>query len=257
MGWRGSARHWHNYDRLYLLLAAIATPLVVSVHTVVSFDFAVSVLPGWHATVFPPYFVAGAVFSGFAMVVTLLVPLRKIYHLEDLITVRHFDIMAKILLTTGLMVVYGYLTETFIGWYSGSIYDLAMLENRFTGPYALIVWGLVACNVISIQFLWFKRVRTNLTLLFILSLVINTGMWLERFMIIVISLSRDFLPSSWGLFIPTVWDWSTLIGSLGLFLVLLFLFIRTLPMISIFEMQEFVSQSEPEDKKLATGGVDA
>jgi molybdopterin-containing oxidoreductase family membrane subunit len=201
--------------------------------------------------------VAGAVFSGFAMVVTLLIPIRKIYHLEDLITLRHFEIMSKVILATGLVVVYGYLTETFTAWYSGSIYEAQMLENRFFGPYAPLVWGLVACNVISIQFLWFKRVRTNLTLLFILSLIINTGMWLERFMIIVISLSRDFLPSAWHLFIPTVWDWAQLLGSIGLFLVLLFLFIRTLPMISIFEMQEFISQSEPEDKKLATGGIDA
>jgi molybdopterin-containing oxidoreductase family membrane subunit len=257
MGWRGSARHWHNYERLYLLLAAIATPLVVSVHTVVSFDFAISQVPGWNTTILPPYFVAGAVFSGFAMVVSLLVPIRKIYHLEDMITLRHFDIMAKILLTTGLMVTYGYITETFTAWYSGSPYDIYVLKNRIAGPYAPIVWGLIICNVLSIQLFWFKRVRTNLTLLFILSIVINTGMWLERFMIIVISLSRDFLPSSWGLFIPTVWDWSQLFGSIGLFLVLLFLFIRTLPMISIFEMQEFISQSEPEEKKLATGGVDA
>jgi molybdopterin-containing oxidoreductase family membrane subunit len=174
-----------------------------------------------------------------------------------MITVRHFDIMAKILLTTGLIVAYGYLTEVFTAWYSGSVYDIYMLENRAIGPYAPLVWGLIACNILSIQLFWFKQVRTNLTLMFILSIVINTGMWLERFMIIVISLSRDFLPSSWHLFVPTVWDWSQLFGSIGLFLVLLFLFIRTLPMISIFEMQEFISQSEPEDKKLATGGVDA
>lgn len=244
MGWRGSARHWHRHQSLYLLLAAIATPLVVSVHTVVSFDFAISQLPGWHTTVLPPYFVAGAVFSGFAMVVSLLIPIRKIYHIEGMVTTRHFDIMGKILLATGLMVAYGYLTEVFNAWYSGSPFELHMLGNRATGPYAPFVWLLVACNIVSIQFLWFKKVRTNLFLMFILSIIINTGMWLERFMIVVISLSQDFLPSSWALFIPTTWDWSLLFGSLGLFLVLMFLFIRTLPMISVFEMQELIHKTE-------------
>jgi Ni/Fe-hydrogenase subunit HybB-like protein len=256
MGWRGSARHWHNHERLYLLLAAIATPLVVSVHTVVSFDFAISQVPGWTSTVFPPYFVAGAVFSGFAMVITLFIPIRKIYHLEEMVTLRHFDVMAKVLLTTGLIVTYGYLTEGFTSWYSGNIYERYALENRLTGPYAPLVWLLIACNILSIQFLWFKRVRSNLTLLFILSLIINTGMWLERFMIIVISLSRDYVPSSWHLFFPTVWDWAQLIGSIGLFMVLLFLFIRTLPMISIYEMQEYISPSEPADKKMVEGTVE-
>lgn len=244
MGWRGSARHWSNHQALYGLLAAIATPLVVSVHTVVSFDFAISQVPGWHTTVFPPYFVAGAVFSGFAMVITLAIPVRKIYHLEDMITMRHFDVMSKVILTTGLIVFYGYLTEAFTVWYSGSEYEIYMLVNRLVGPYAPFVYGLIACNLVSIQFLWFKRVRQNLTALFIISIIINTGMWLERFMIVIISLTADFLPGSWGLFVATPWDWSLLFGSMGLFLVLMFLFIRTLPMIAVFEMQELIHKLE-------------
>lgn len=244
MGWRGSARHWERHQALYLLLAAIATPLVVSVHTVVSFDFAISQLPGWTTTVLPPYFVAGAVFSGFAMVVTLLVPMRKLYGLQDMITVRHFDIMGKILLTTGLIVGYGYTTEFFTAFYGGSVYEVDMMWYRLTGAYAPFVWALAACNLVSIQFLWFKKVRTNLWLMFILSLIINTGMWLERFMIVVISLTHDFLPASWGLFSATKWDFSLMFGSLGLFLVLLFLFVRTLPMISVFEMQELIHKTE-------------
>jgi Ni/Fe-hydrogenase subunit HybB-like protein len=244
MGWRGSARHWHHYNSIYLLLAAIATPLVVSVHTVISFDFATSIIPGWHTTIFPPYFVAGAVFSGFAMVITLTIPLRKIFNLEDFITLRHFDLMAKVMLTTGLVVVYGYVIEAFTGWYSGSGVEIFMLRNRMLGPYAPAVYLLIFCNAIAIQLLWFKKIRTNLALLFIISIIVNTGMWLERFMIIVISLSRDFLPSSWGMFIPTQWDWGLMFGSLGLFLVLLFLFIRTLPMISIFEVQELLAETK-------------
>jgi len=257
MGWRGSAKHWAHHETAYLLLAAIATPLVVSVHTVISFDFAISVIPGWHTTVFPPYFVAGAVFSGFAMVITLLVPLRKIYHLEDFITVRHFDIMAKVMLTTGLIVGYGYLSEAFIGWYGGSEFEIFMLINRVAGPVASYVWLLIFCNIISIQFLWFKKIRTNLWILFVISLIVNTGMWLERFMIVVISLHRDFMPSSWQLFAGTFWDWSLFFGSIGLFLVLLFLFVRTLPMISIFEMREFFAQTEGHAQHQAKKGGEA
>jgi molybdopterin-containing oxidoreductase family membrane subunit len=244
MGWRGSARHWDRHQALYLLLAAIATPLVVSVHTVVSFDFAISQVPGWTTTVLPPYFVAGAVFSGFAMVVTLLVPLRKIYGLGDMITLRHFDVMGKVLLTTGLIVGYGYLTEFFTAFYGGNIYEVGMATYRLAGAYAPFVWLLFVCNLVSIQFLWFKRVRTNLMAMFVISIIINVGMWLERFMIVVVSLTHDFLPAAWANFSPTVWDYSLMFGSLGLFLVLIFLFVRTLPMISVFEMQELIHKKE-------------
>jgi len=237
MGWRGSAMHWHRYEMAYLLLAGIATPLVVSVHTVVSFDFAIAILPGWHTTIFPPYFVAGAIYSGFAMVLTLAIPIRAVYHLEDFITMRHLNNMAKVMLVTGLMVGYGYMTEVFISWYSADRFEQFMTINRFIGPYAAVYWSLIACNVVVPQVLWLKRVRANVLLLFLISVVINIGMWLERFMIIVTSLHRDFLPSSWGMFAPTIWDWSTFIGTIGLFLALLFLFLRFLPMISIFEMR--------------------
>ena len=237
MGWRGSARHWHRYDTAYLLLAGLATPLVVSVHTVVSFDFAISILPGWHTTIFPPYFVAGAIYSGFAMVLTLAIPIRAFYGLEDFITSRHLQNMAKVMLVTGLIVAYGYLTEAFIAWYSGDRYEGFVPINRFTGPYAAAYWSLILCNILIPQLLWFKRVREHVTALFLISLVINVGMWLERFVIIVTSLNRDFLPSSWGMYSPTFWDLSTFAGSIGLFLALLFLFLRFLPMISIFEMR--------------------
>jgi Ni/Fe-hydrogenase subunit HybB-like protein len=217
MGWRGSARHWHRYETAYLLLAGLATPLVVSVHTVVSFDFAIGMIPGWHSTIFPPYFVAGAIYSGFAMVLTLAIPLRAVYGLKDFITLRHLDNMAKVMLATGLIVAYGYIMENFTAWYSGN--------------------GLAA------QALWFRRVRRNPAVLFVLSLIINVGMWMERFVIVVTSLHRDFLPSSWGMYSPTIWDWATLFGSMGLFVMLLFIFIRFLPMISIFEMRELVSET--------------
>lgn len=253
MGWRGSAHHWHRYESVYLLLAAIATPLVVSVHTVVSFDFAISMIPGWHTTIFPPYFVAGAVFSGFAMVITLLIPLRKIYKLEGLVTMRHFDIMAKVMLTTGLIVAYGYVMEIFTAWYSGSEFEIFMVKNRAIGPYAPVFWALIFCNVVVTQLLWFKRIRQNLWVLFVISLIINTGMWLERFVIVVISLHRDFLPSSWGMFSGTVWDWSLYLGSIGFFLVMLFIFIRTLPLISIFEMSEYLNKKRHGQTEPHTG----
>src|SRR5205814_2450178 len=196
MGWRGSARHWHRYEVAYLLLAGLATPLVVSVHTVVSFDFAVAIVPGWHSTIFPPYFVAGAIFSGFAMVLTLAIPIRAIYGLEGFITSRHLQNMAKVMLATGLIVAYGYTIEAFIAWYGGDKYEGFMIWNRMTGPYAPVYWSLIFCNVVLPQVLWFKRVRTNVLILFILSIIVNVGMWLERFIIIVTSLHRDFLPSS-------------------------------------------------------------
>jgi len=240
LGWRGSAMHWHRYETAYLLLAGLATPLVVSVHTVVSFDFAVSLVPGWHTTVFPPYFVAGAIYSGFAMVLTLAIPIRAIYGLGDFITKRHLDVMAKVMLSTGLIVAYGYLMEAFISWYSGNIYERSMMWNRMTGPYWWAYWSLILTNVAIPQLLWAGRVRANVVALWMLTIVINIGMWLERFVIIVTSLHRDFLPSSWGMYTPSFWDWSTYIGTIGLFLTLLFLFIRFLPMISIFEMRTMV-----------------
>ncbi|HEY4231797.1 MAG TPA: NrfD/PsrC family molybdoenzyme membrane anchor subunit [Lacipirellulaceae bacterium] len=246
MGWRGSARHWRRYQDAYLLLAALATPLVVSVHSVVSFDFAVAIVPGWHSTVFPPYFVAGAIYSGFAMVLTIAIPLRAAYGLKDFITDRHLDNMAKVMLASGLIVAYGYLTETFTAWYSGQQPDLYVVENRAMGPYAFWYWLLLTCNIAVPQFLWSARVRRNTYALFALALVINLGMWLERFIIVVVSLHRDFLPSSWGMYTPTFWDWSTLFGSIGLFVALMFLFIRLLPVISIFEMREMVEHSEHE-----------
>jgi Ni/Fe-hydrogenase subunit HybB-like protein len=240
MGWRGAARHWERYETAYLLLAGLATPLVISVHTVVSFDFAVGMIPGWHATIFPPYFVAGAIYSGFAMVLTLAIPLRKVYGLEDFITGRHLQNMAKIVLATGMIVVYGYTMEVFFAWYSANEYEGAMMHNRMAGPYAVAYWCLLACNALTPQFLWFKKVRKNVLALFVIALIVNVGMWLERFVIVVTSLSQDFLPSSWDLYTPTRWDWGLYIGTFGLFLSLLFLFIRFLPMISIFEMRTLV-----------------
>jgi molybdopterin-containing oxidoreductase family membrane subunit len=247
MGWRGSALHWHRYETAYLLLAGLATPLVVSVHTIVSFDFAVSVMPGWHATVFPPYFVAGAIYSGFAMVLTLAIPIRRIYGLEDFITLRHLNNMAKILLVTGLIVAYGYMIEAFTAWYSANTYEIYMMRNRMTGPYGPLYWALIFCNGLTPQLLWFKSIRTNVVLLFVISLIVNVGMWLERFVIVVTSLHRDFLPSSWGRYAPTVWDWGLYVGTIGLFLTLLFLFLRFLPMISIFEMRTLVPDAKPEE----------
>ena len=244
MGWRGSAVHWKRHETASLLLAGLATPLVVSVHTVVSFDFTIAIVPGWHSTVFPPYFVAGAIYSGFAMVMTLAIPIRQFYHLEDFITLRHLDNMAKIMLATGLIVAYGYMMETFMAYYSGNTYDIYMIHNRMTGPYALVYWILILCNVALPQALWSRRVRKSIPVLFALSLVINVGMWLERFVIVVTSLHRDFMPSAWGMYYPTRWDWATFLGSIGLFLTLLFLFIRFLPVISIFEMRELVKETE-------------
>ena len=244
MGWRGSARHWHRYETAYLLLAALSTPLVLSVHTIVSFDFAVGQVPGWHATVFPPYFVAGAIFAGFAMVMIIAIPLRKFYGLEDFITMRHFDYMGRITLATGLVVGYGYMVETFMAFYSGNKFEIALMMNRFQGPYSPLYWMLIFCNIVSIQLLWFQRIRSSVGWLFFISIIVSIGMWLERFIIIPVSLSRDFLPSSWGMYYPTFWDWSTFIGTLGLFITLLFLFIRVLPMISIFEVRTLLPESK-------------
>jgi Ni/Fe-hydrogenase subunit HybB-like protein len=247
LGWRGSARHWQRYDMAYLLLAGLATPLVVSVHTIVSFDFAVAQLPGWHATIFPPYFVAGAIYSGFAMVLTLAIPIRAVYGLEDFITSRHLQNMAKILLVTGLIVAYGYTIEAFMAWYSANTYEAFMMANRMTGPYGFAYWLLILCNVVTPQLLWFRRIRSSVLPLFVISLIVNVGMWLERFVIIVTSLHRDFLPSSWGRYAPTFWDISTYVGTIGLFLALLFLFLRFLPMISIFEMRTILPQAKVKE----------
>jgi Ni/Fe-hydrogenase subunit HybB-like protein len=237
MGWRSSARHWQRYEKAGLLLAGLSTPLVVSVHTVVSFDFAVAMIPGWHTTIFPPYFVAGAIYSGFAMVLTLMIPVRKFFGLEDVITMRNLNNMAKVTLATGLIVGYGYMFEAFFGYYSADIYEKFMIWNRMTGPYAPFYYCLIFCNVITPQFLWSKRIRTNPLILWCISIVVNIGMWLERFVIVITSLHRDFLPSSWGMYWPTIWDWAVYVGTLGFFMTCIFLFVRVLPMITIFELR--------------------
>jgi len=244
MGWRGSAAHWQRYEVAYLLLAGLATPLVVSVHSIVGMDFAASIVPGWHTTFSPPYFVAGAIFSGFAMVMTLMIPLRSIYGLQDFITMRHLDNMAKVILATGTMMFYGYASEVFFAYYSGNEAERYMALNRALGPYAWSYWALIACNIVTPQVLWFPRMRRSIPVLFMVSLIVNVGMWLERFVIVVISLHRDFLPSAWRMYYPTAWDFTHLLGSIGLFLTLLFLFIRLLPMISIFELRALVHETE-------------
>ena len=245
LGWRGSMRHWHRYERAYLLLAALATPLVLSVHSVVSFDFAVSQLPGWHTTIFPPYFVAGAIFSGFAMVLTLAIPARELWGLKNFITVRHLENMAKIILLTGSMVGYAYGMEFFIAWYSGELYESFAFVNRAFGQYAWAYWIMVSCNVITPQIFWFKFCRRNIWVLFIASLFVNVGMWFERFVIAVTSLTQDFLPSSWGWFEPTWVDLVTFLGSFGLFMTLFLLFIRYLPVLAIAELKGVMPQADP------------
>jgi molybdopterin-containing oxidoreductase family membrane subunit len=247
MGWRGSARHWSRYENAYLILAGLSTPLVLSVHTVVSFDFASAILPGWHATIFPPYFVAGAIYAGFAMVLTLTIPLRILYNLKDFITMRHIENMAKVMLVTGLVVVYGYMSEAFFGWYSGNELERFMLKNRmYYGPYAWSYWLLLLCNFLVPQLMWSKRLRNNVAVVFVVCMFINVGMWLERFVIIVTSLHRDFLPSSWEMYYPTVWDFLTLFGTIGLFVTLIFVFVRVLPLISIFEMRTLLPEATPK-----------
>ncbi|MGA9565122.1 MAG: NrfD/PsrC family molybdoenzyme membrane anchor subunit [Candidatus Korobacteraceae bacterium] len=247
LGWRGSARHWTRYEALYILLAGISTPLVLSVHTVVSFDFAIAILPGWHTTIFPPYFVAGAIYSGFAMVLVLAIPIRKYYGLEDMITMRHLQNSAKIMLATGLIVAYGYFFETFVSLYSGSTYERFMTHNRWFGPYAPLYWSLILLNILIPQVLWWPKVRSNIRWLFGISLIVLVGMWLERFVIIVTSLHRDFLPSSWGHYVPTRWDWATYAGTIGLFTTAIFIFIRIVPAISIFEIRMLLPQAEVKE----------
>ncbi len=248
MGWRGSAMHWHRYEVAYLLLAGLATPLVLSVHTVVSFDFAMGIIPGWHATIFPPYFVAGAIYAGFAMVLILAIPLRKFYGLEDFITMRHLRNMAKVMLATGLIVVYGYFMEAFMAWYSGNQYEMYMIVNRMTGPYAFWYWLLIFCNAVAPQVLWFEKMQNNVAVLFTVALIVSVGMWLERFIIVVTSLHRDFLPSSWGMYTPTFWDWATYLGTIGMFFMLILLFVRLMPSISIFEMRTLVPDKGENEK---------
>ncbi|HSK71062.1 MAG TPA: NrfD/PsrC family molybdoenzyme membrane anchor subunit [Pyrinomonadaceae bacterium] len=246
-GWRGSARHWHRYELAYLMLAGISTPLVLSVHSIVSLDFSVSQVPGWHATIFPPYFVAGAIFAGFAMVLILCIPLRVWYNMKDLITDTHLILMGKVMLATGLIVVYGYAMEAFFAWYSAAQYETYMMYNRiWGGPYWWSYWLLILCNGLSIQLLWFKRFRESPFWLFLISIVVSVGMWLERFVIIITSLHRDFLPSSWGMFSPTIFDWSLYVGTIGFFFTLIFLFVRFLPVISVFEVRMLLPQAQVE-----------
>jgi molybdopterin-containing oxidoreductase family membrane subunit len=245
LGWRGANRHWHRYERAYLLLAALSTPLVLSVHSVVSFDFAVSQVPGWHTTIFPPYFVAGAIFSGFAMVVTLAVPARALFKLHDFITLRHLENMNKIILLTGMMVGFAYSMEFFIAWYSGAMYEKFAFINRAFGQYWWAYWIMVTCNVVTPQIFWFKWARTSVPLMFIASLLVNVGMWFERFVIIVTSLAQDYLPSSWGYYMPTWVDICMLIGSFGLFLTLFLLFMRYLPVIAIAEIKAVMPEANP------------
>jgi molybdopterin-containing oxidoreductase family membrane subunit len=251
LGWRGSNRHWQHYEKAYLILAALATPLVLSVHSIVSMDFAVSQLPGWHTTIFPPYFVAGAIFSGFAMVITLMVITRKVFSMERIITLRHFENMAKIILVTGSMVGYAYSIEFFVAWYSGNPYEQFVFVNRAFGPYAWAYWTMVTCNVISPQIFWFKKARRSLTILFIVSIFVNIGMWFERFVIVASSLHRDFLPSSWDYYRPTFWDVATFIGSFGLFFFMFTLFTRFLPIVAAAEVKTVLPQADPHHGETA------
>jgi len=243
LGWRGEARHWARHQSAYLLLAGLATPLVVSVHSVVSLDFAIGNTPGYHSTIFPPYFVAGALFSGFAMVLTLAIPLRRAFGLHDFITDVHLDHAAKVLLATGALVAYGYACENFMAFYSGDEFEIAMTVDRWTGAYAPVYWAMMACNVLAPQIVWWRAFRRSALGLFVLSLVVNAGMWMERVMIVVQSLHHDFMPSAWDLFIPTLWDWVFLLGSLSTFAWLFLVFVRLLPAISISEMRELVRES--------------
>ncbi len=245
LGWRASTRHWQHYERAYLILAGLATPLVLSVHSIVSMDFATSQLPGWHTTIFPPYFVAGAIFSGFAMVIALMVICRKAFRMEAILTLRHFDNMAKIMMVTGMMVGYAYAVEFFISVYSGNPYEQFVFVNRAFGPYAWGYWIMVSCNVLSPQVFWFKKMRTNLTALFVISIFVIIGMWFERFVIVVSSLHRDFLPSSWDYYTPTFWDMATLIGSFGLFFTMFCLFARFLPIVALAEVKNVLPGADP------------
>jgi molybdopterin-containing oxidoreductase family membrane subunit len=247
MGWRGSARHWKRYEVAYLLLAGLATPLVVSVHTVVSFDFTIAILPGWHSTIFPPYFVAGAIFSGFAMVLTIAIPLRWYYGLQNLVTMRHLDNCGKLMLATGLIVAYGYMCEIFLSWYGKDKFEWFMTRNRIFGPYWMVFWSVMLLNVAAPQFLWSRGVRRSPTALFLVAMAVNVGMWVERYMIVVTSLTRDFMPSAWGQYAATVWDYVIFIGTIGFFVMMMFLFVRLLPAISISEVRTLLPQAEVKE----------
>lgn len=247
LGWRGSAAHWVHYKRSYLIMAAIATPLVVSVHTTVSWDFSVGIVSAWHSTVFPPYFVGGAIFCGFAMVLVLAIPMRWAYGLQDLITVEHLDVMGKVMLVAGMTVSYGYLMDASMAWYKNEPYDSYIYTNRFVGPYGAIYWGLVFCNCIVPQLLWFPFFRRQTQCLFAIALIINVGMWIERFVIISLSLHRDYMPSSWAMYYPTIWDWLVYLGTFGLFATLMLLFLRLLPAISITEVRELLHETQEQD----------
>jgi molybdopterin-containing oxidoreductase family membrane subunit len=248
LGWRGSHRHWLNYERAYLILAGVSTPLVLSVHTIVSFDFAVSVIPGWHTTIFPPYFVAGAIFSGFAMVMTLMIICRKAFGLQHLITIRHLENMNKIITATGTIVGYSYAMEFFIAWYSGNDYETFTFVNRATGPYAWAYWIMISCNVISPQIYWIKALRTNIAVMFCITIVVNIGMWFERFVIIVTSLHRDYIPGSWSYFHPTMIDIAMFVGTFGLFFSMFLLFVRYMPMIAMAEVKGILPQADPHHR---------
>ena len=245
LGWRNSHRNWIHYEKAYMLLAGFATPLVLSVHTIVSFDFAVSVIPGWHTTIFPPYFVAGAIFSGFAMVVTVLIFVRKVFDLQHIITLNHLDKMNKIILSTSMMVGYAYGMEFFIAWYSGNPFEQFVFINRAFGPYAWAYWIMVSCNVLIPQLFWFKKIRKTIPIMLVIVILVNVGMWFERFVITVTSLHRDFLPSSWGYFVPSIFDLGTLIGSFGLFFTLVLLFTKTLPVVAMSELKAVAEGAQP------------
>jgi Ni/Fe-hydrogenase subunit HybB-like protein len=249
--WDGSARTWQRYEKACLLLAGLATPLVVSVHTVVSYDFATAVIPGWHATIFPPYFVAGAIFSGFAMVLTLLITTRKVLGLERYITAKHLDNMAKVLVATGMIVGFAYATEFFMAWYSGNPYERFTFMNRAFGPYAWAYWTMACCNVLVPQMFWFKRARRSIPLLFIASILVNVGMWFERFNIVVTSLHRDFLPSSWSYYSASRVEVGILIGSFGLFFTLFLLFVRIAPVIAFHEVKHTLAQQKEDEMEVA------
>jgi molybdopterin-containing oxidoreductase family membrane subunit len=237
MGWTGSAKHWSRYETVSLILAGVSTPLVLSVHTIVSMDFATSVVPGWHTTIFPPYFVAGAIFSGFAMVLTLMLITRVVFKLEDYITLEHIALMNKIMMVTGSIVGVAYITEFFIAWYSQVEYEQYCFINRATGPYWWAYLSMMSCNVLSPQFVWIRRIRYSITMTFILSIIVNIGMWFERFVIIVSSLHRDYLPSSWAMFSPTIIDIGVYVGTIGLFFTLFLLFAKFFPVINMAEVK--------------------